>query len=236
MNSNNLNKSAFNYLTKNKDTQYNIIVAFVLGLTIAFILQTKVMIEKGENYQLFTMYILILGISLLQENSMVVDLTFKDKLSKRLEFFLGSGFKVEDIIKSYSLQMFRISGVIPFLIFMFNIYKINWNIGLIQLSLVYLSTVIFAYCEVLLLNTYVLTVKRYKLFKNILFFGNFILIYFSTGFAPVLINIIEKYSLSLPIVIISFNVLLSLISILLVAKKFKNINNQIIISSESIWV
>lgn len=231
----NLIKGATHYLLKSKDTIINLIIVLILGSAIAYLLQTETMAIRGEEYQIFILYILLLGMTLILENAMIVDLTLKDKLSKRLEFFLASGIKLKDLIMAYTIQMFRISGVIPFLLFMFSFYMIDWKTELMKIALVYISTLILCYAEVLLLNTFVLTVKRFKLFKNIVFFGNFLLIYLSTTIAPTIIDMVNRIGLSLPIVIIIFNALISFMMLASVYFRFKKLDNEVVIRRESKW-
>ena len=56
--------------------------------------------SKGEDYLVLMLYAVIFGLTSLQSGAMIVDLTAKDKLSRRIEFFAASGIAVKEIIKT----------------------------------------------------------------------------------------------------------------------------------------
>ena len=47
--------------------------------------------SKVTDYLILVFFVVLLGCTLLQANSIIIDLTVKDKMSKRMEFFLASG-------------------------------------------------------------------------------------------------------------------------------------------------
>lgn len=56
-------------------------------------------------------------------------LTVKDKMSKRMEFFLASGIDLKFIIKAYTIQILKASIIIPFIIFVLGYYLIDFKIS-----------------------------------------------------------------------------------------------------------
>ena len=81
--------------------------------------------------------------------SMIVDLTAKDKLSKRIELFAASGMPVKEIIQKYSIQIFRLSSIIPFLVFMSCYYFNDWTMGFERIVGVYISILAVSFFEIL---------------------------------------------------------------------------------------
>lgn len=231
----NYNKAARNYLLKNKDTLLNAIIFLVFSIPATFLVQSDILAARGENYQLYLMYLLILGISFIQGSSMVVDLTVKDRLSKRLEFYLASGGNVKEILKAYSLVMFRIAAIIPFFIFMACFYMIDWDVPFMKIVLIYVTTSIVSYLGIYLLNTLVLSIKRFKLFKNILFFSNFLIFFLGTNLGPTLLDSDIFNVLSLDTAILFFNLIIGVLLMMTTLGKIKHVNNEDIIRRDAIW-
>lgn len=231
----NYNKAARSYLLKNKDTILNTIIFLVLGIPATILVQSNMLASRGENYQLFLMFLLIFGISFMQGSSMVVDLTVKDRLSRRLEFYLASGGDIKEILKAYSLEMFRIAAVIPFFIFMACFYMIDWTVPFMKMIFIYLTTSLVAYLGIYFLNTLVLSIKRFKLFKNVIFFANFFTIFLLTNLGPSLLDSDIFYVLSLDTVIICFNLIIGLLLLMIILVKIKRLNNEDIIRRDALW-
>ncbi|SHH69719.1 hypothetical protein SAMN02745245_01964 [Anaerosphaera aminiphila DSM 21120] len=231
----NYNKAARNYLLKNKDTLLNAIIFLVLSIPATFLVQSDMLATRGENYQLYLMYLLILGISFIQGSSMVVDLTVKDRLSRRLEFYLASGGDVKEILKAYTLEMFRIAAIIPFFIFMACFYMIDWTVPFEKMILIYVTTSAVSYLGIYLLNTLVLSIKRFKLFKNILFFSNFLIFFIGTNLGPSLLDSNIFNILSLDTAILFFNLIIGVVLLMITLAKIKHVNNEDIIRRDALW-
>ena len=61
-----------------------------------------------------------------------------------------------------------------------------------------------SYTEVLFFNTITFSVEKYKLFKNMVFFGNFFLIYISAMCANEIVEFVSGLNISMYIFIIIF--------------------------------
>lgn len=231
----NYNKASRMYLLKNKSTIINFLVLFVLSIPLAIFLQSEMMASVGEERRLFIMYILILGLGWLQVNSMVVDLMMKDRLTKRIEFFLASGGDVKELIKAYTLEIFRLAAIIPFFVFMILFFRIDWTYSFASMCAIYISTLMISYFEGLLLNTLALTVKKMKLFKNILFFSSFILFYIGANLADLFMRISSSFSIPFDILIIGFNIAICFIFAGVTIYRMKGITNESIIRREALW-
>lgn len=232
----NIRKGSSYYITRSKSIFIDNIIICVLAIFMTLAMQMDSLQSRGDNYLLLMLYAIIFGLASLQASSMVVDLTAKDKLSRRIEFFIGSGIDIKEIIKNYSIQIFRFSGLIPFFIFMSCYYFINWKIDFGTIVFVYLSTIILSFCEILTLNIIVLDVKRVKLFKNILFFGNFALVYLISMLSEKIILFVNHYHIVVEYFIIAINFILCIIFIIISYLKLHNINNETIIRSDSEWI
>lgn len=173
----NMGKGAGYYLTRSKSLLIDTAIVAILAIFMSFAMQMDALQSKGEDYLVLMLYAVIFGLTSLQSGAMIVDLTAKDKLSRRVEFFAASGIAVKEIIKQYSIQIFRFSGIIPFFVFMSCYYFTDWTMSFGRIVCVYLSILVLSFCEIVALNIIVLDVKRVKLFKNVLFFGNFALVY-----------------------------------------------------------
>ena len=174
----NMGKGAGYYLTRSKSLLIDTAIVAILAIFMSFAMQMDTLQSKGDDYLVLMLYAVIFGLTSLQSGAMIVDLTAKDKLSRRIEFFAASGIAVKEIIKQYSIQIFRFSGIIPFFVFMSCYYFTDWTMSFGRIVCVYLSILVLSFCEIVALNIIVLDVKRVKLFKNVLFFGNFALVLF----------------------------------------------------------
>lgn len=221
-----INKAATNYILKSKDTQVNILGMAFLAAIVSFMILKGLLSEKSESELILIMYMLILGMTIITANAMIIDLTVKDKMSNRLEFFLGSGIKLNDLIKTYSLQMFRIASVVPFILFLifFNLINFEYNFGL--MIFFYVSTVFLCYSEILFLNIYSLYATKNKLFKNIVFFGGFILIYLVGVFSENIVSFIETQGLDIMYIILIINLAIGLILTFISRNKLKELKNK----------
>lgn len=101
----NMGKGAGYYLTRSKSLLIDTAIVAILAIFMSFAMQMDALQSKGEDYLVLMLYAVIFGLTSLQSGAMIVDLTAKDKLSRRVEFFAASGIAVKEIIKQYSIQI-----------------------------------------------------------------------------------------------------------------------------------
>jgi len=232
---NNVKKASFNYMLKSKGNIITILTMLVLYILVCVGIYAGVFKTKSEQEMALIMYILILGITLLIANSLVLDLTVKDKLSNRIEFFLAANIKIKDLILAYSEQMLKMASFVPFMVFMSFYYFIDFEYSFMQIVILYMTTVALSYSEVLFLNTYTFYAQKNKLFKNVIIFGTFLIIYLSGMFSKELIALVEQFGLDIIYVIIGFNLILSSVLYLVSRKKIKDLNNELLIKQRGQW-
>ena len=97
----NIRKGSSYYITRSKSIFIDNIIICVLAIFMTLAMQMDSLQSRGDNYLLLMLYTIIFGLTSLQASSMVVDLTAKDKLSRRIEFFIGSGIDIKEIIKNF---------------------------------------------------------------------------------------------------------------------------------------
>lgn len=232
----NLEKGASYYLLRSYSVLIDVGVVAILAVLMSIAMQMEGLTSKGEDYLVLVLYVVLLGLTFIQSGSMIVDLTAKDKLSRRIELFAASGIPVKEIIQKYSVQIFRLSSVIPFLVFISCYYFNDWTIGFERIVGVYISILAVSFFEILALNIAIFDVKRIKLFKNVLFFGNFALIYFISMSSERITELLRGKSLAIEIVIIVFNVFLCVILAAFDILKLHRISNESVIRREGQWV
>ncbi|WP_257005708.1 beta-carotene 15,15'-monooxygenase [Anaerococcus prevotii] len=181
------------------------------------------------------LYVLMLGISLIMSNSMVVNLTVKDKLNKRIEFILASGINIKDVIKAYAIEMWRLSSIVPFLLFFLTYVLVDFKIEFKWIVGIFVTMIGMTYFEILFFNLISLSQKNFKFFKNIVFFGTTILIYMIGTFSEKILSLIERYNLNLIYIILGINIGLGLIFAVFSMKDLSKINNESIINKEGSW-
>ena len=201
----NMGKGAGYYLTRSKSLLIDTAIVAILAIFMSFAMQMDALQSKGEDYLVLMLYAVIFGLTSLQSGAMIVDLTAKDKLSRRIEFFAASGIAVKEIIKQYSIQIFRFSGIIPFFVFMSCYYFTDWTMSFGRIVCVYLSILVLSFCEIVALNIIVLDVKRVKLFKNVLFFGNFALVYLIAMSAEQITEFVNQHHIGIDYLISLMN-------------------------------
>ena len=164
---NNIKKAVFYIIFKSKSTIFNMLGVGVLGTLMLVVFQQDQFYSKGTDYLILVFFVVLLGCTLLQANSIIIDLTVKDKMSKRMEFFLASGIDLKFIIKAYTIQILKASIIIPFIIFVLGYYLIDFKISFFGIIAFFISTVIMSYTEVLFFNTITFSVEKYKLLNII---------------------------------------------------------------------
>lgn len=232
----NMGKGAGYYLARSKSLLIDTVIAAILAIFMSFAMQMDALQFKGEDYLVLMLYAIIFGLTSIQSGAMIVNLTAKDKLNRRIEFFAASGTTVKEIIKQYSIQIFRFSGIIPFLFFISCYYFTSWTMSFGRIVCVYLSILLLSFCEIVALNMIVLDVKRVKLFKNVLFFGNFALVYLIAMSAEQITEFVKQYHIGIDYLIIAVNVVLCMMFALLSFFKARHISNEAVIRRDGEWV
>ncbi len=197
-----------------------------------FLLYKNVFASRGDAYVLLMLYVFILGFSIIGSNAMVVNLTAKDKLNKRIEFILASGFDIKDIIRSYTKEMWVISSIPSFVLFFMTYIVYDFKIDFKLIFAVYISLTMMLYFEVLLFNIISLYQKNFKFFKNLVFFVSSLLIYLVASFSKHIIEFIDKHNLNLVYVLLGINIVLLMIFVSFSIIKYKKLSNEAVIDKE----
>lgn len=231
----NINRACRYYLSKDKDFILNLLLFTLISLGFIFLLYKGMFDSRGNDYIILMLYVLMLGISLIMSNSMVVNLTVKDKLNKRIEFILASGINIKDVIKAYAIEMWRLSSIVPFLLFFLTYVLVDFKIEFKWIVGIFVTMIGMTYFEILFFNLISLSQKNFKFFKNIVFFGTTILIYMIGTFSEKILSLIERYNLNLIYIILGINIALGLIFAVFSMKDLSKINNESIINKEGSW-
>ena len=231
----NINRACRYYLSKDKDFILNLLLFTLISLGFIFLLYKGMFDSRGNNYIILMLYVLMLGISLIMSNSMVVNLTVKDKLNKRIEFILASGINIKDVIKAYGVEMWRLSSIVPFLLFFLTYVLVDFKIEFKRIVGIFVTMIGMTYFEILFFNLISLSQKNFKFFKNIVFFGTTILIYMIGTFSAKILSLIEKYNLNLIYIILGINIGLGLIFAIFSIKDLSKMNNESVINKEGSW-
>ena len=231
----NINRACRYYLTKDKDFILNLLLSTLISLGFIFLLYKGIFNSRGNDYIVLMLYVLMLGISLIMSNSMVVNLTVKDKLNKRIEFILASGINIKDVIKAYAIEMWRLSSIVPFLLFFLTYVLVDFKIEFKWIVGIFVTMIGMTYFEILFFNLISLSQKNFKFFKNIVFFGTTILIYMIGTFSEKILSLIERYNLNLIYIILGINIGLGLIFAIFSMKDLSKMNNESVINKEGSW-
>ena len=231
----NINRACRYYLSKDKDFILNLLLFTLISLGFIFLLYKGMFDSRGNDYIILMLYVLMLGISLIMSNSMVVNLTVKDKLNKRIEFILASGINIKDVIKAYAIEMWRLSSIVPFLLFFLTYVLVDFKIEFKWIVGIFVIMIGMTYFEILFFNLISLSQKNFKFFKNIVFFGTTILIYMIGTFSEKILSLIERYNLNLIYIILGINIGLGLIFAIFSMKDLSKMNNESVINKEGSW-
>ncbi|HGD4806555.1 TPA: beta-carotene 15,15'-monooxygenase [Streptococcus agalactiae] len=231
----NINRACRYYLSKDKDFILNLLLFTLISLGFIFLLYKGMFDSRGNDYIILMLYVLMLGISLIMSNSMVVNLTVKDKLNKRIEFILASGINIKDVIKAYAIEMWRLSSIVPFLLFFLTYVLVDFKIEFKWIVGIFVTMIGMTYFEILFFNLISLSQKNLKFFKNIVFFGTTILIYMIGTFSEKILSLIERYNLNLIYIILGINIGLGLIFAIFSMKDLSKMNNESVINKEGSW-
>ena len=231
----NINRACRYYLSKDKDFILNLLLFTLISLGFIFLLYKGMFDSRGNDYIILMLYVLMLGNSLIMSNSMVVNLTVKDKLNKRIEFILASGINIKDVIKAYAIEMWRLSSIVPFLLFFLTYVLVDFKIEFKWIVGIFVTMIGMTYFEILFFNLISLSQKNFKFFKNIVFFGTTILIYMIGTFSEKILSLIERYNLNLIYIILGINIGLGLIFAIFSMKDLSKMNNESVINKEGSW-
>lgn len=231
----NIKKACRKYLLNDTDVRLNIILTILIVIGFNFLLYKNVFASRGDAYVLLMLYVFILGFSIIGSNAMVVNLTAKDKLNKRIEFILASGYNIKDIVKSYTKEMWVISSIPSFVLFFITYVIYDFKIDFKLIFAVYISLSLTLYFEVLLFNIISLYQKNFKFFKNLVFFASSLLIYLVASFSKHIVEFIDKNNVNLVYVLLGVNTLLLMIFASASIIRYKKLSNEAVINKEGSW-
>lgn len=187
---------------------------------------------RGEDFIILMTYAFVLGFGILGSNTILVKLSLRDKLSGRLEFLLGTGLDVKEIIKAYSIENWRLSSLPSFVIF-FGTYLIC-DLGKSFVAL-YLSCIILHYFLILTLNVIAMYRKNFKFFKNLIYFSTSLLIYLFGVFSKKIILIFERQNLDVNIFILGINIFATIVLAAYSFYQIKKMGNESVMEVKSVW-
>ena len=227
-----LNKAARYLIFRDKEVIINTVLFLVIIFAYLLGLYKFLFADKGEDFIILMTYALILGFGIIGSNTILVNLSLKDKLSGRLEFLLGTGLDVREIIKAYSIENWRISSLPSFIIF-FGTYLIcDLDKSFIAL---YLSCIALHYFLILTLNIMAMYRKNFKFFKNIVFFSTSLGIYLLGNFSGRILNFLGSINLDLSIFLFLVNVILGLGLGAYSLCQYKKMDNEKVMEVSSVW-
>ena len=227
-----LNKAARYLIFRDREVIVNTVLFLVLALAYLFALKKFLFESRGEDFVVLMTYALILGFGIIGSNVVLVNLSLKDKLSGRLEFLLGTGLDVREIIKDYSIENWRISSLPSFIIF-FGTYLIC-DLGK-SFIVLYLSCITLHYFLILTLNVMAMYRKNFKFFKNILFFSTSLVIYLLGNFSGRILGLLGSMNLDLNVFLIIFNLILGLSLGLYSFYQVRKMDNEKVMEVSSVW-
>lgn len=227
-----LNKATRYIIFRDKEVTINTILFFLLALFYLYVLYKFLFRARGEDFIILMTYALILGFGIIGSNTILVNLSLRDKLSGRLEFLLGTGLHVREIIKAYSIENWRLSSLASFIIF-FGTYVIcDLDKSFIVL---YLTCLSLHYFLILTLNIKAMYRKNFKFFKNIVFFTTSLGIYLLGNFSGRILNFLGSINLDLNIFLILVNVILGLGLGVYSLYQYKKMDNEKVMEVSSEW-
>lgn len=227
-----LNKAARYLIFRDREVIINTVLFLVIAFAYLIGLYKFHFADKGEDFIILMTYALILGFGIIGSNTILVNLSLKDKLSGRLEFLLGTGLDAREIIKAYSIENWRISSLSSFVIF-FGTYVIC-DLGKSFVAL-YLSCIALHYFLILTLNVMAMYRKNFKFFKNIVFFTTSLGIYLLGNFSGRILNFIVSINLDLSIFLILVNVILGLGLGAYSLYQYRKMNNERVMEVSALW-
>lgn len=227
-----LNKASSYLIFRDREVIINTVLFLVIAFAYLLGLYKFLFADKGEDFIILMTYALILGFGIIGSNTILVNLSLKDKLSGRLEFLLGTGLDVREIIKAYSIENWRISSLPSFVIF-FGTYVIC-DLGKYFVAL-YLSCIALHYFLILTLNVMAMYRKNFKFFKNIVFFTTSLGIYLLGNFSGRILNFLGSINLDLSIFLILVNVILGLGLGVYSLYQVRKMDNEKVMEVSALW-
>ena len=227
-----LNKASRYLIFRDKEVIINTVLFLVITFAYLIGLYKFLFAYKGEDFIILMTYALILGFGIIGSNTILVNLSLRDKLSGRLEFLLGTGLDVREIIKAYSIENWRISSISSFVIF-FGTYVIC-NLGKSFVAL-YLSCIGLHYFLILTLNVMAMYRKNFKFFKNIVFFTTNLMIYLFCLFSKKIIFIFERQNLDVNTFLIGINIFATIVLTAYSFYQLKKMDNESVMEVKAEW-
>lgn len=231
----NLNRACRYYLFRDRDVILNLSVFMLLIIGFNYLLYRGAFNSRGDGFIILVTYTMMIGFYMILSNSMVVNLTVKDKLNKRIEFVLASGMSIKDVVKAYAIEMWRISSIAPFLLFYSTYVLYDYKTHFKYIGAIFVTMILMLYFVVLSLNIFSLYRKNFKFFKNLLFFLTTFTIYMVGNFSEEILNFLNKVGIDIVCLIISVNVVLlfgfggfSMINL-------RRMSNESVITREGTW-
>lgn len=234
MANNQINKAVRYNIIHDKDYLISLFGTTLLALGFSFLLYKGFFNPFGEKYLTLLVYVMVLGLNLIISNSLIINLSVNDRLTHRLDFILGSGISIKSYIKSYSLEMWRMSAIGSFILFYLTYLAYDFS-NLKSLVFIYLTSLLMAYFEIVFMNIVGLSQNNFKFFKNLLFFATSISIYMLGTFNEEFLGFLEIKNINLSLLIIGINIALSLIFFMYSQNKLKTMKNEDIIAREGTW-
>ena len=227
-----INKSARYIIFRDREVIVNTGLLIFISFAYLFALHKFLFKARGEDFIILMTYALILGFGIIGSNTILVNLSLRDKLSGRLEFLLGTGLDVREIIKAYSIENWRISSLPSFVIF-FGTYVIC-DLGKSFVAL-YLSCIGLHYFLILTLNIMAMYRKNFKFFKNIVFFSTSLGIYLLGNFSGRILNFLGSINLDLNIFLILVNAILGFGLGTYSLCQYKKMDNEKVMEVSALW-
>lgn len=227
-----LNKASRYLIFRDREVIINTVLFLVITFAYLLGLYKFLFAYKREDFIILMTYALILGFGIIGSNTILVNLSLRDKLSGRLEFLLGTGLDVREIIKAYSIENWRISSFPSFVIF-FGTYVIC-NLGKSFVAL-YLSCIILHYFLILTLNVMAMYRKNFKFFKNIVFFTTNLMIYLFCLFSKKIIFIFERQNLDVNTFLIGINIFATIVLTAYSFYQLKKMDNESVMEVKAEW-
>lgn len=231
----NLNKACRYYLLRDMDVILSIIgfVLFIIGFN--YLLYRGAFNSRGDGFIILVTYTMMIGFFLISSNSMVINLTVKDKLNKRIELILSSGVDIKDIVRAYAIEMWRISSIAPFLLFYSTYVLYDFKIDFKYIGAIFVTTILMLYFEILSFNIISLYRKNFKFFKNLLFFLTTSMIYIVGNFSDEILKSLNRFGIDIVCLIVSVNVVLLFGFGGFSTINLRRISNESVITREGTW-
>lgn len=230
-----MNKAVRKLIIKNKDFILTSLLGLIFAIGFGFFLYKGYLGKSQEDLIILFSYILIIGLYMININSLLVSLPVKDKLTGKLEFILGSGIGIRSYIRAYGLEIWRMSSLAPFLVFYISYVAYDFSLAFAYVMVIYLTSILMAYLMTMSMVIFSLYQENFKFFKNLLFFTTSFLIYLVGNLSRSIIGFLNEKGIEISFFLIGINLCLILVFCFYLFFKFKNITNEEIIIREGSW-